>query len=90
MATTQQDWSKARFRCTAAPSDGRMFIVGRDYPGVNGYHQPALIDEQGHHRVIGHDLRFMTQRPCRDSNGALVETTVSGGTSCLYARFEPA
>jgi len=38
---------------------GRMFKLDHVYKAVEAYNQPAVIDELGHTRVIGTNLRFV-------------------------------
>ena len=51
----------AYYKCVALSKryTGRMFKLGGVYRSVETEKQPAVIDELGHVRVIGSDLRFV-------------------------------
>lgn len=53
------------YRCTRlGPVPTRMFTAGKSYRHVDGYNQPAVVDDLGHVRVIGNSLSFITHNSC--------------------------
>ena len=48
------------YMCNFVGCDSRMFTEGRIYQHIEtGEHQPAVLDDLGQLRVIGHDLSFI-------------------------------